>query len=214
MLDALLESLFPKRSLTGISGHWVTDCERDAWNACPTLKSSSLLHSLGMTALDHLAAAGNYDASPLLQKAIHRYKYVRVRHMGQELVSPLLAAVQLLRIPPHSMMLCPVPLHWTRRFWRGFNQSEVLARLLAQELGCQVFTGLQRIRPTGSQAHRSRQQRWTSLQGAFRSSVIPAHCTLVLIDDVCTTGATLQHCAVALRSAGAKHVSAAVLALG
>jgi predicted amidophosphoribosyltransferase len=111
-------------------------------------------------------------------------------------------------------VLCPVPLHWLRRFGRGFNQAECLARVVAAERGLPVRGLLMRIRWTGSQVQRCRSERLTAVRGAFRCRIPdpPAH--LVLIDDLSTTGATLDACARALKEAGARYVEGWVIAHG
>jgi ComF family protein len=101
----------------------------------------------------------------------------------------------------------PVPLHPSRRRERGFNQ----ARDLARHLGLPVVEALARVRRTAPQTELSAEERRTNLDGAFATSrrvrkLIGA--TIVLVDDVSTTGATLEACAQTLRNAGVKEVLA------
>jgi ComF family protein len=106
-------------------------------------------------------------------------------------------------------VMVPVPLHSTRRRERGFNQSEELARQLAKYNGAEVLTeALQRVRPTPSQTRLNRKDRAQNIAGAFAqgaASVQGRRC--LLIDDVYTTGATLNECARVLVQAGAVSVS-------
>ena len=103
-------------------------------------------------------------------------------------------------------VVVPVPLHRRRRRVRGFNQAEDLAR----NLGRPVTLALRRRRATQSQADLPAARRHVNVRGAFalrwRSDV--RGCRVVLVDDVCTTGATLEACARVLREAGAREVSA------
>jgi competence protein ComFC len=99
-----------------------------------------------------------------------------------------------------------VPLSRKRRAARGYDQAEVLARELARHLGLPVVPCLRRIRETSSQASRSGRDRRRALRGAFRA-VSPVPLSVLLVDDVLTTGATAASCAVALRSAGASRVA-------
>ena len=107
--------------------------------------------------------------------------------------------------------LIPVPLHWTRFVWRRFNQSAALAEEVGRAAGSPVAHGwLRRTKRTPQQIGLTRAQRIANLQGAF---TVPAAARplvegkrLVLIDDVHTTGATLNACARALRRAGAAGV--------
>lgn len=114
-------------------------------------------------------------------------------------------------------LIVPVPLHRWRLFRRRYNQSALLARSLAKVTGKRTrMQGLARIRATESQGHLDRKSRAKNVADAF---VVPErerpeirNATVVLIDDVMTTGATLNECARTLRSAGAKKVFALTLA--
>jgi ComF family protein len=113
--------------------------------------------------------------------------------------------------------LIPVPLHWRRGWSRRYNQSGALARVIAQQTGAKVVSeALRRIRPTQQQIGLSRAQRATNVQGAFkvatdRQSEIQGR-RLVLIDDVLTSGATVDACARALLRAKAASVDVLVFA--
>lgn len=111
----------------------------------------------------------------------------------------------------------PVPLHWTRRWRRGFNQTEPLARAIAHRLGVPCRTEwLSRIRPTPSQTTRTPSGRRTNVAGAFRST-LPSSLTgltILIVDDVLTTGSTASEVARVLRSRGARKIGVAVLAHG
>jgi ComF family protein len=112
-------------------------------------------------------------------------------------------------------LLVPVPLHWTRLVRRRFNQAALLARALSQRTGIAFEPGaLARIRRTPPQGDLTRAQRRANVRGAFRArrGVRLRGKTVVLIDDVMTTGATFEACARALRRAGAKEVRALALA--
>lgn len=108
-------------------------------------------------------------------------------------------------------LLVPVPLHWTRLLWRRFNQSLALAEEVAHHSGVRVATtALRRTKRTPQQVGLSRAQRRANLQGAFQ---VPDAARfeiegrrIVLIDDVHTTGATLNACARVLRRAGASNI--------
>jgi ComF family protein len=114
-----------------------------------------------------------------------------------------------------AQVVVPVPLHWWRRWRRGYNQSEPLAVALAGRLGLPCETrSLRRIRYTRPQTNQSATARRENMRGAFRSSggVAVRGRTILLIDDVLTTGSTVSEAARALKAAGAARVVAAVLA--
>jgi ComF family protein len=114
-------------------------------------------------------------------------------------------------------LLVPVPLHWRRGGSRRDNQSGVLARVIERETGVAVATeALRRIRPTEQQIGLSRPQRASNVQGAFKVAPDRQHLVsgrrIVLIDDVLTSGATVDACARALLRAKAAAVDVLVFA--
>lgn len=216
-MQFLLDLLFPKKSLTGTEGGWISAREREQIRLTPLLLSEAELRRLGIAYLDSVVAAGRYDSSPLLKKAILTFKYKRIPELSKDLSDWMMKAIPGLLILPttDAPVLCPVPLHWSRRFWRGFNQAELLAKNISDVKKWPMKHLLKRIRATGHQAHRKRDERLTALDDAFvfdERFDVPS--TVILVDDLCTTGATLRECAKALKKAGVKHVSALVVAYG
>ena len=91
-------------------------------------------------------------------------------------------------------IVVPVPLHWARRMWRGYNQSEYIARGIAKELGAKVKThSVRRHHYNRSQTSQNKSERWNNVEGIFKISnakpLIGKH--ILLVDDVFTTGATI-----------------------
>jgi ComF family protein len=112
-------------------------------------------------------------------------------------------------------VVVPVPLHWTRRWRRGFNQSEVLARCVARGLAVPcVPKSLRCVRRTSEQKGLSATARRANVRDAFRAASALHGKTVLLVDDVMTTGATAHEAARALRRAGAAHIIVAILAHG
>ena len=107
----------------------------------------------------------------------------------------------------------PVPLHWTRKWSRGFNQSLILAKAVSKTLGIPVLSALRRTKRTKDQTKLSREARLANVRGAFRAVCKVKGRKVLLLDDVTTTGATLEECRRVLTQAGAAEISAAVVAL-
>jgi ComF family protein len=155
---------------------------------------------------------GAYDG--MLRDVLLRYKF-----SGQLALGALLQglAVEAHWVAPEEEfpdLLVPVPLHPLRLAWRGYNQSLELARNLASHLGRPLVpSALHRVRPTLPQVSLPRQERLTNLHGAFQAE---AHLvegkSILLVDDIMTTGATLEEATRTLRNAGASTVDALVLA--
>ncbi len=109
----------------------------------------------------------------------------------------------------------PVPLYFWRKRRRGYNQSELLATVFCRETSFPLMTGvLRRRKPTRTQTELGREERFANVENAFEVEK-PENVrgkNLLLIDDVCTTGATLDACARALKTAGARRVGALTVA--
>lgn len=146
-----------------------------------------------------LIAGGRLEGP--LQRAIHTYKYGRRPGLATPLSLPLLEAASGVR-----QALCGlafVPLHPSRQRERGFNQAERLARELAGAMGLPVVSGLSRQRANPAQVGLGAVARRENMMGAFAwTSAAAAPTGLGLVDDVCTTGATLEAAAAAVRAGG------------
>ena len=127
-----------------------------------------------------------------------------ISHAGRELLA-------------EADALVPVPLHWRRQWARRFNQSAMLAAAVSAESGVPVAAGaLKRVKPTAQQVGLTRSERALNVQGAFRvpekgRSAVAGR-RLVLVDDVLTSGATVDGCARALLRAGAANVDVLIFA--
>ena len=144
--------------------------------------------------------------------AVHDLKYRRIRSRSEILAELLADAVE--RRPIALDLLMPVPLAAGRRRERGFNQSEEIATWLGGHIGVPVDAeALRRIRETPPQVGRSGAARRENVAGAFACAPPEAASgkRIGLVDDVMTTGATLEACADALKSCGAARVYALVV---
>jgi ComF family protein len=154
-----------------------------------------------------------YDG--LLRQAILRLKHYTGESMAYRLGELFgnLHSEELMRHTPRAVL--PIPLHWRRKMWRGYNQSATIANGLARVLGIPMLNNvLRRIRATPSQQGLSPTARRGNMQGAFlaRTNSTVVNQTVVLVDDVLTTGTTASAAAKALQKAGAAQVLVAVLA--
>lgn len=106
----------------------------------------------------------------------------------------------------------PVPLHWRRRAFRGFNQAEEIGRPVAQQLGLPLIHDVIRRKATSFQSGLSSRARASNLRGAFimRGAAGCEH--VLIVDDVITTGTTLRQVAAVLRTAGVERISALAVA--
>jgi ComF family protein len=140
-----------------------------------------------------------------MREAIHAFKY---RHRT-ELAAPLTVLLQenLERSAINLDIITAVPLHPRRQVERGYNQADLLTKLLAHNVGLPYVDGLRRIRPTKDQIGLDVAARHENMRAAFEAD--PASFLgrrVLIVDDVCTTGATLDDCAVALASQGARSI--------
>jgi ComF family protein len=156
-------------------------------------------------------AAGAYEG--VLRQLIHGLKYEGRRTLAAPLGEMMrVRGAEALR---GADLAVPVPLHWRRQHGRGFNQAEDLAR----HLGLPVVLALRRVRPTSPQSGLTAANRRRNLSGAFapprrgwlgrrRHEPRLRGACVVIVDDVSTTGATLDACARVLREGGAREVRA------
>lgn len=215
-LRIVLDTLFPPRC-AGCGLRGVELCEQclasirplDA-ASCPRCGRQSRLGSLCPACkryqgpLAGIRVACVYEG--VARKAIHGLKY---RHR-EKLADPLarMLDAELRRRPLQIDLLTPVPLHPRRLAERGYNQSELLAAELGRRLGIPVAGCLERRRETRAQAGLGKTRREANVRGAFAAAANHSvqGLRIGIVDDVCTTGATLEECAQALKDAGSASV--------
>jgi len=113
----------------------------------------------------------------------------------------------------HFDYLVPIPLHWTRRCWRGFNQTEEISTAISRLCTKKMILALKRTKKTRFQAECSKAERADNILDAFIATADAAllkNKTVLLVDDLLTTGSTLSHAAKVLYKAGAHTVIAVV----
>jgi ComF family protein len=158
----------------------------------------------GLRGFDAAYSFGAYERE--LRELIHLLKYRGVRTLARPLGALLLRA-----LPREEAFdaIVPVPLHWRRRWSRGFNQSELLARAVSKSSGIPVINALRRVKATATQAGLSNTARRRNVTQAFRCQrpgLVNGR-RILLVDDVMTTGSTAAACALALKRAGARRIT-------
>jgi ComF family protein len=145
-----------------------------------------------------------------MKEAILQFKFHYKTKLGKPLVQWLISRIPgNIDIQKYQVIL-PVPLHKTRQKQRGYNQSAILARHLARHYQLHlILRNLIRIRPTDAQSQiKGRKERQENVKNAFRLRFPGAirDRNLILVDDVLTTGATVNECAKTLKQAGATSI--------
>ena len=208
--EAALDILFPRRCVgCGREGAFICP---DCLDAMPRLTSDPGFSAApeDPAALDSLTAAFAFEG--VLRQAIHQLKYHHLRGLAPLLATRLHAEVR--RRLPEADLIIPIPLHPARKRERGFNQSALLARQLSRLTAIPVSeTALRRTRQHPSQARAENlAARRDNVRGAFQADGVPPGCRVLLLDDVATSGATLNAAAAALKNGGAGEVHGLTLA--
>lgn len=161
-----------------------------------------------------LAAATNYRLNPPIQKLIRKFKFRHSDWIGKTLAKFTLSYASKV-LPRENLIVCPIPLGKKRLRKRGFNQAEIIAKIIAQELRLPILSSaLVRVKETEPQTSmHGMGSRDSNLENAFWADEGQIKDkNILLIDDVTTTGATLASASKALRFAGAKKICALVSA--
>lgn len=206
--DTCLTSLKPRKDFECIG------CKR------PVPKGQTCAGCREVFKIDRLFVASDYN-DPLIKNSLKMFKYGFIPDLAgplSELARYYIEGVAKeweFKIFSGKPLIIPIPLHRRRLNWRGFNQSELLAEKLAgiyaSEYRPDVLTRKTYNRPQADME--SKEERTKNLNNTFECSGAVAERD-VIIDDICTTGTTLNESAKVLLSAGAKSVSALVVARG
>jgi competence protein ComFC len=221
----LLDLIFPKKCLgcgkTG--GYFCSFClnrvSLEPKRICPVCQKPSLG---GLThprcqnpqSIDGLTSIFVYQR--VVKKAITKLKYKFVSDLAQDLVELFLSFCGEDRVFSHfcqqeEVCLLPIPLHPLRKRWRGFNQAELLGKMIAQNLGIKFLPDvLIRAKKTKPQVKLNKEERKKNIQGAFalnsnHRSLVTGH-QFILFDDVWTSGETMREATKVLKRNGAKRV--------
>jgi ComF family protein len=156
------------------------------------------------------AVSACYAFAEPVRSLIHRYKYDNQRYLHEKIA--LLMRETMKAGGFEAQAVAHVPLHKNRRKKRGYDQSELIAKKLAELTGVPYIPALARTVDTPSQTHLTREERITNVLGAFVIKADVSGKSILLIDDVLTTGSTAAECARVLAANGAKEVRILVFA--
>lgn len=222
----LLDLLFPKKCVgCGKGGsYWCTECVSRAKphfpQVCPVCERNSIdgkrhKYCPEPFAPDGLTAIWTYEGVP--RKLIQKIKYKFVSDAAKDLVLPALKVLRETHVFENkNIVLVPIPLFWSRKNWRGFNQAEELGKMIALGMGWSVEKLLERKAKGRSQVGLNESQRKKNVEGLFFLAenyyLVPNDYCLVLFDDVWTTGSTMLEATKVLKRAGFKKVWCLTLA--
>lgn len=168
----------------------------------------------GRCRIQKAAAFSFYSRGSRIRRIIHNLKYRGIREIGFEMGRIYAASIRPSGFFDDIDLILPVPLHPSKLRKRGFNQSEYISKGLSSISGIEVNTeALVRVNSSDTQTRRSRYDRWLNVEGIFAVNNVDAlrdrH--ILLVDDVITTGSTIDSCVSAL--AGVENIRVSVIAL-
>ncbi len=204
-----LDLLFPVRCLSCKQENKDYLCVK-----CRTLlKFDSPNFKFNLKNIDSVFIAGNYE-NPLLADLIKKLKFNSIVELGK-ILGDFLSLFWQGQAGPENYLVIPIPLSKKRQRTRGFNQAEVIARYLALNFNYELSLNLKKIKNTKAQANLTARQRADNLTGSFIwTGEDLSGREIILIDDVITTGATMEAAAKTLKKAGTKKIIALGVAKG
>jgi ComF family protein len=151
---------------------------------------------------------------PPSDKLIYHFKYKRKTRLAHLLARAMSGLVLSDHILATADIITSVPLYWWKRLRRGYDQASLLARVMSHETHIEQHSTLKRVRNTRTQTRLNDEQRQQNVRNAFilRANGIEGK-KVILVDDVLTTGATMNECARVLKEAGAAAVYSCVAAI-
>ncbi len=221
--DDFLSLLFP-RLCYGCGNHLMrneklicTECyvviPRTDYHNIPDNPVAQLLW--GRCAVEKAAAFSFYNKGSRMRRLIHNLKYKGIKEVGMELGIIYGNSLKSSGFTDDIDLIIPVPLHPSKMRKRGFNQSEIIAEGISMSTGIPVDTiSLIRSSKSDTQTKRSRYERWINVEGIFSLSgtEVLRGKSVLLVDDVITTGSTIESCANELLKTEGIKVSVAALA--
>ena len=169
----------------------------------------------GRCMIEKAAAFSYYNKGSRIRNLIHNLKYKGIREIGYELGRIYGLSLKSSGFTADIDLIIPVPLHPTKMRIRGFNQSEIISKGISDATGLAVdVKSLSRKTKSATQTKRSRYERWTNVEGIFQvidpQTIMGRH--ILLVDDVITTGSTIESCTNELLNVKGVKVSVVALA--
>jgi len=169
----------------------------------------------GRCMIERAAAFSYYNKGSRIRNLIHNLKYKGIREIGYELGRIYGLSLKSSGFTADIDLIIPVPLHPTKMRIRGFNQSEIISKGISDATGLAVdVKSLSRKTKSATQTKRSRYERWTNVEGIFQvidpQTIMGRH--ILLVDDVITTGSTIESCTNELLNVKGVKVSVVALA--
>lgn len=206
VLETLVDWVFPPKcgGCGRVGQHLCPQCLAQIAYIGADARAAWWANPWGAPALRGIRSVAWFDGP--LRTAVHNFKYNGQRVLARPLADLLLQDWERRRLPVDVVVA--VPLHPQRQKERGYNQSHLLAMAFSRGSGIPAAkSALRRTRHTLPQVTLAAVERWQNVQGAFQGDPATlSHRSVLLIDDVCTTGATLEACARAALEAGARAV--------
>jgi ComF family protein len=223
LLDDFLSLLFP-RLCYGCGNHLLRN-ENLICTGCYVIIPRTNYHTVpgnpvaklfwGRCLIEKAAAFSYYNKGSRIRNLIHNMKYKGIKEIGYELGRIYALSLRADGFTSDIDVIIPVPLHPSRRRARGFNQSELISEGISEVTSIPVWAAtLIRVKVSQTQTRRSRFERWTNVEGIF--SIVDSELLrgkhILLVDDVITTGSTIEACASELLKVEGVRVSAVALA--
>lgn len=194
--------------------HCMADLPRTRYEDVPF--NAMEQHFAGKVPIERATAYFFYEKGSPYASVLHDIKYHSSPRMGQWLAARAVHDMQASRFFDGIDLVTAVPLHRSKLAHRGYNQSEYIARGIANALNVPYLETLQATRPHSTQTHKGALERWQNIQGSYALNKKNANQLtgkhILLIDDVVTTGSTLTVCAELLKSIHGTTISLFTLA--
>lgn len=231
LYQSLVDLLFPMycESCSKIGKYLCDECRKNKFqyivthrcHVCKQLIPEKMVHDecRGNTNIDGIIVVSHYNKfiESYLADIKYNFYYAMLADIYEIMLDYLIHNPKYVEIIQTVEFFIGIPLYRERLNWRGFNQSELLAKNLAASFDKEFISPIMRVRNTNSQLGLDRKGRLLNLVGSMKmqnNSLNLKNKNIIIVDDVMTTGATMEECARVLKEAGAGHIYGIVFARG